>query len=251
MPCLNGTFATVVRVCLAVDVIAYLLYAAAHKKKIVEAAVSFVLNMNLLILFFLSFMTLTGIELNKTMESFGVAIAALFSILQLFAITETIVKVVVFTLLNIVSQLTHNYLPTLLSEKLGIGVVLASSVTLLIPVVMLVLVQLAVFSKVFTTALVSIVLSWLVVQAFDVFHHDFSVSGPVCCEIEGYCSIWTTKYELALLVGLIAFILLIVLRDWIAKNCACCSKKEQAVALDEVLNPPASAPRISVRPDRV
>lgn len=235
MPCLEGNHAILIRVVLLLDVFAYIVYAAKHSKPRVQCFISFWLNINLLFIFFLSFMALTNMQMDTSTEYYGIAIASIFSLIQMFSMAETIVKVIVFAMLSMCSQITNTYLPAFLHEKLGLTMEQSSVLTLFIPLITIVVTQFSIVSRTFTTFMVCVVLSWLSVQAVDVFGREpyFSFTAPVCCSPTTYCSIWTSGYELIVLVILIVFISTLCLQYWIQDSCCCCRNKVETVTEEE------------------
>lgn len=246
MFCFSDSATVSIRTALYIDVFVYFLYVAAPERAFVRAFTRMVLFGNVCLIFLLSFASFTGTDFGWSYEAVGLLLAAMYALMKVvdFLGYKSLLGGVGTGVLLITAQLTNTYVPTILHSKFGISMEAAATVSLLIPVVALALLQAAIYSALTTRVLVCMSLSVLTTLAFATLRilrsDEIYLAGAVCCDLEGECPLWLTQKEIYVLIMLFGILLVRVayvkvynfIRVYFCCGCCCCCCRKQTV--DEV-----------------
>jgi len=194
--------------------------------------VAFFLNINLFVIFFISLLNLLGEDASWQVQTAGVGIGALLSVLMVLSIQRvTLLPLYEFVFTSVLlmsAQLTNTYVPQYLNSQYGLAVTTGTALTLVIPVVVLYLLKSAAQSDLVSSLCICIALSLFVVLAESLWRHSdpsWLPDSTVCCtSSDDYasCPVLFSSSEFALVAVLFLLLALLRLNMWLIRTCTSC-----------------------------
>lgn len=234
------------RVLLTVDVVVYLVYAwlltlprSKEEGKIpLERVIQGFITFNVFVIVWLVLLVFISQPLSFSFQSIGIALAAVIVILVVRAASSAIISFLLHGLLLIAAQLSNIYLPPVISGAFGISTTAATSITVFVPIVLLLLLEVILQSHWIATICTMAFVSVLVALSIAVFSADFSWKAPVCCDVfsgTNGCPVWITSLQTLFIIILLVILVLIdtrhrmyqTLRNLYQRCRRCCSRKKK------------------------
>jgi hypothetical protein len=204
-----------------------------------ERITSFVLQINLFLVFFFALVAFLGINVNDIVAATGVGVAALFALIQVTNDSGVLFRVLGSSACLVGGQLAITSVPTLMTADADVSQQFGSTVSLLLPLLVLTIFELVVKSSTIACIVKCIVLAFLFAVNWSVLYEgtpdstytaslpspapgleaDFvSHFSPVCCISDGNggeCPFWfDTVWQMASFMGALAILLLAMFCDW-------------------------------------